>query len=724
MAEVTIQGGGELDGAILKGAATEATLQQLVKALGGAGSSTGAKVANAAAQNPNKKNVNDLAKESKGLVDEFKHLKAEHETLTGATKLFGAQLLVGSDKFANYTAAFTGYMQQFGVGFELLAKGIQLLVNSIDNQIEEFRKLSMVGADFGNSLFDSRYAAIDAGLSLKEFSGQVQSNARMLALLGGSTIAGTRRFQAISREIQFNSQPIFSRLGLTMAETTDLMTDYLDIQTTLGRGQKMSNAQLVSGTKNYIMELDLLSRITGISRKQLAEEQKKLSVDPSFQLLLSSMPAGAGKNVLDFVTAFTDSPELQRGIKDIFTFDGAAITDEGQRLQQLLGAPFIDVVRQLKNEEITREEALKQFGEMAKSASAVSDADKKLVSQLIAGGQTRFIIDAQLQKQVGLGKQVSEAISEQAAATQNAQKSITDFSSAITKFTNSLITLFKPFIESATNFLSGAAKYLDGITKMISGLGDLEKKFVLFGGAIVAVTGSILAYKAGKSVIGTVVGGAKSLVGGGGSNAASEVLGGISKQSGLKTALVGLAEGLKAFGMGSVKILIGAGVLAMVIGILGAGVGAAFYAVGFGLEKFGAGLASVTAVDGDKLKSVASGAKDLAIAMAELAGGGLKQGFTSIFTMGKGGPKEFAKNINSALDSLDKNKIESYTVALNNLSTSFSGLNTSMSKSMTAANKSSTDKLDELNMTMKMVLTVLEQGTRYSKETATNTADS
>ena len=34
MAEVKIVGGGELDGATLQGAATEATLQQLVKALG------------------------------------------------------------------------------------------------------------------------------------------------------------------------------------------------------------------------------------------------------------------------------------------------------------------------------------------------------------------------------------------------------------------------------------------------------------------------------------------------------------------------------------------------------------------------------------------------------------------------------------------------------------------------------------------------------------------
>lgn len=724
---VKIVGGGDLDGAVLQGAATEATLLLLVKQLGGAGSATGAKVANIAGKNPNLKSVNDLAKESKGLVDEFKNLKEQHETLSGASKLFAAQLIVGSDKFANYTAAFTGYMAQFGEGFALLAKGIQLLVNQIDNQIVEFRKLSMVGADFGNSIFDSRYAAINAGLSLEEFSGQVQSNSKMLALLGGSTTAGARRFQSISREIQLNSQPVFSKLGITMNETNDLMTDYLDIQTSIGRGQKMSNAQLVQGTKNYIMELDLLSRITGISRKELAEEQKRLSIDPSFQSVMASMGKDAAENMSKFVSGFKDSPAIQAGFKDLFTFDGGAITEEGQRLQNIFGAEIVDLVRKVKDNSISLEEANLVFNKMTDSANNVSDAEKLLIGQLIAGKNSQFIVNAELLRLGNRGAKTAEAIKQQEEATRSGQKAVTDFSSQITKFTNALITLFKPLIEFATNGLAKLTEFIGGITASINGLGKLEQNLLLVTGALGTIIGTMLAYKAGKAV----VGGAKNLLVGGGSNPASEVLTGLGKNSGIGAGLKGLAAGLKAFGgVGSVAIIKGAGVLALVIGILGGGafvgltlIAAGFALTGMALSRFATGLGEVAAIDGANLKSVASGAKELAMAMGELAGGGLKQGLSNIFTLGKGGPKEFAKNLNSALDSLDKSKIESYTVALNNLSTSFSGLNNNMSKGMSAANKSSTDKMDELNMTMKNVLAVLETGTRYSKQTASNTME-
>ena len=74
-----------------------------------------------------------------------------------------------------------------------------------------------------------------------------------------------------------------------MNETTDLMTDYLEIQTGLGRAQDMSNDQLVAGTKKYITELDLLARITGQSRKEAAEEQKKIANDKTLRLAMASM---------------------------------------------------------------------------------------------------------------------------------------------------------------------------------------------------------------------------------------------------------------------------------------------------------------------------------------------------------------------------------------------------------------------------------------------------
>ena len=714
MAEVKIVGGGELDGATLQGAATEATLQQLVKALGGAGSPTGSKVTAAAAQAP--KNVAQLAKESKGLVDEFKNLRKQHESLSTAGKMFVGQLIRGTDQFSNYTAAFTGYIQQFGEGFAMVAKGIQMLVGEVDAQVKEFRKLSQVGADFGNSIFDSRYAAINAGLSLEEFSGQVQSNAKMLALLGGSTMAGARRFQAISREIQLGFQPTLSRLGISMNETTDLMTDYLEIQTGLGRAQDMSNDQLVAGTKKYITELDLLARITGQSRKEAAEEQKKIANDKTLRLAMASLGEAASRELQTVLAAFSNDPEIQNAIKDVVVMGGSAITEEGMRLQQIMGG-MVPFAQRLGEGRVSAEEFLVAFGHNAKAANRNTQAQGMLYSRITASGSNFFNLDGALLKHGKMAEKLTEAQKEQAAAMASNNKRISDFQSAMTKFTNSLINLFSPLLEGATKALSYFADMISAVTTPLSKVEGFGKAVVLVTTGLLASYAAFKTYQMGKGLVRGVTSLASG--GGGGGGAGSKVLEGIGKGGpGIGKSLEGLAAGLKAFGMGSVKILIGATVLAGVITLLGAGVGAAFALTGLGIMVFANGLAKVAAIDGENLKNVAAGTKDLALAMGAMASGGIASGFANLFGAG---PKDFAKNINATLDSLDKNKIESYTIALNNLNSSFAGFNNNMSKTMTAGTKSSTDKLDQLNMTMKEMLTELQGQKRFVRQTAENT---
>jgi len=101
--------------------------------------------------------------------------------------------------------------------------------------------------------------------------------------------------------------------------------------------------------------------------------------------------------------------------------------------------------------------------------------------------------------------------------------------------------------------------------------------------------------------------------------------------------------------------------------------------------------------------------------MGALASGSMSSGFASLFG---GGPESFAKNINATLDSLDKDKIESYTTALNNLGESFAKVQSGMTSAVDSSGKTSAEKLDELNMTMKEVLYVLEGSKRYQRDTA------
>jgi hypothetical protein len=706
--------GSDLDGAILKGAATEATLQQLVRALGAKTGSAAEKLA--------KKNLSELTAEVKGNKKSFEEYKKKTEQAKEAIWDFGSAVISGSGKISDLTSSLTGFMATFGPGWAMLADGLQALIRLTDDQVKVFRQLSMVGADFGSSIFDSRIAAAQAGLSLDEFSGQIQQNAGTLALLGGSTNAGVRRFKNMTQEIQQNLQPTFSRLGLTMSETTDLMTDYLEVQTGLGRAQQMTDQELIDGTENYIKELDLLSRTTGMSRKEASEALKAQSKDRVLRSLMMSMDQGLQTQLQGMLATLNKtSPQIADAVKELIVTGGNPISDTAKGLM-LIAPELGSMARGLKDGTVTQQEymmAVQNAAVRAKEQNKIMGGTNALLGQM---GNEMFLVGGDLAQFSEVASKRTEAEQEQAAAQQEANKTVADFSSQMTKLASNLILLFSPLFKGLELVAAGFAKvvgWLSVVTSLFAKLTESSNYVAKAFGYAAAAAMGYGAYKGGKALIGKVGGGIGSMFGGGGGGGDSKVLEGISKSGGgLGAGLKGFASGLTAFA--NPTVLLGAAGLAAAITLIGAGLAAATWLMGGALEKFGEGLGKIGAIDGKNLNDVAMGTLKLSGAMATFGVGGVASGFASLFG---GGPESFAKNINATLDSLDKGKIDSYTVALNNLSNSFAGLNSNMSQTMTASNKTSGDKLDQLNMTMQAMLTELQTGKRYQKRTAENTEE-
>lgn len=710
MAEVRIEGGGELDGAILKGAATEATLQSLIKVLGAKTGPEAEKLA--------KKSLSELTAEVKGNKKSFEEYQKKTQQAKAAIWDFGSAIISGSGKISDLTSSLTGFMATFGPGWAMLADGLQALIRLTDDQVKVFRQLSMVGADFGSSIFDSRIAAAQAGLSLEEFSGQIQQNAGTLALLGGSTNAGVRRFKNMTQEIQRNLQPTFSRLGLTMSETTDLMTDYLEVQTGLGRAQQMTDQELIDGTENYIKELDLLSRTTGMSRKEASEALKAQSKDRVLRSLMMSMDQGLQTQMQGMLATLNKtSPEIADAVKELVVTGGNPISDTAKGLM-LIAPELGSMARGLKDGTVTQQEymmAVQNAAVRAKEQNKIMGGTNALLGQM---GNGMFLVGGDLAQFSEVASKRTEAEQEQIKAQQEANKTVADFGSQMTKLMSGLILVFSPMFKVLGYVTSKLAELVGFLAAGINSLGGFGKAIL---GLTMTVLAAIAAYKTAK-VAGSAIGGVKNFISGGGSKntgGGSQVLEGISKSGGgLGAGLKGFASGLTAFA--NPTVLLGAAGLAAAITLIGAGLAAATWLMGGALEKFGEGLGKIGAIDGKNLNDVAMGTLKLSGAMATFGVSGVASGFASLFG---GGPESFAKNINATLDSLDKGKIDSYTVALNNLSNSFAGLNSNMSQTMTASNKTSGDKLDQLNMTMQAMLTELQTGKRYQKRTAENTEE-
>ena len=729
----------ELRDGIIEGAASEATLKEILAKIGADGK--GAKEATAMA-----KSMNEVTKSAKNASTSFDQHVAYHKKFSSVIQDFGINIVKGTDKFGDFTSSLTGYMSQFGLGFALMAQGIQRLVDELDQQIGVFRDLSTVGADFGDSIFGSRMAAIEAGLALDVFTNAVKKNADTLALLDGNVNMGAKRFTAVSRVVQRDLQPTFSKYGVTMEETTQLLTDYLEIQTGLGDAQKMSNDDLVRGTENYVKELDLLARTTGLSRKEASEALKlqqqdkvlknlMMSMTKEQQLRLGGMLAGIEKT----------SPEMAAAIKELVVTGGAPISDNAKSLA-LINPRLLTMAAGLKDGSVSNAE----FGAEMRRTAVIAQEQGKTMGQVnglaTLLGSGLFGAGAEMSKFTKFMEGSAEAIEDQRKAEESAGKVVTDFSNQMRKLMNQIILAISPFLYGIELFMAGITKVVSllntGFVKaLISVAAILGVVLVGLKGLAVVVAATKAAYAFSRSgnvmstgkqaamglydkAKGFVMGGGSKAPaggggGGGGSSSASKVLEGVGKGGPtIGASLKSLAGGLAAFGVKAPLILIGAAAVGASIALIGAGIAGAAWLMGTAFSKFADDLSKFNSIDGQNLKSVASGTMALSAAMATFGVSGIAAGFGKLFG---GGGESLAKNINATLDSLDKGKIDSYTTALNGLSESFAGLNNNMSKTVATTGKNSSDKLEELNSTMKAMLSELQNQKRFVKQTAENT---
>jgi hypothetical protein len=334
------------------------------------------------------------------------------------------------------------------------------------------------------------------------------------------------------------------------------------------------------------------------------------------------------------------------------------------------------------------------------------------------GQSTQAIIDEQEKR-----KELTKGAKQFADASENLssrfQKLLVPFQQGVDMIIGGLASIIGPESYIATTLDALGTKFND----WFDGLEDSGKKWM--GGLAIAagVAAAALTAFAGKKA----VTGVSSYLTGGGPGGGGKMPGmNILKSAGAGggSVLSGAAKGISAFAAMGPKILIGAGIIAGVVAILGAGVGLGALAAGKGLQSLAEGLNSFQNVDGEKLKDIASATGKLSLAMAQMGSGALKGGVSGF--VGKifgGGSENFAKNLNKALDELDKSKIDMYATSIENLGNAMTNLRGGMTGTMTTTASATGDKLDQLNNTMEQILMAMSDNNRYSRITSQATTE-
>ena len=287
----------ELIRAIEKSSAnTNKAVQQLIAELKKPGRANYRDIQNLAGE------LTKLAKNAKTNNEEFKQLadqaaelarkmsinaKLQDDINSTASKLvntffsLGDAAVTGKDNISFFTESVRNFPFVGAVAADL--------GKSLDFNIDQFRALSSVGADFSQSLVQLRIASRDAFLPLLEFTDLVAKNSSQLAGLFGSVNQGAVELSKLTRSVRSNLIPEFAGLGITTENLNEFLGTFFELQRIQNRSQFRDQEQATQAIRSYTIEVDRIARLTGVQREALNDAIRAQRDDSVFQAYLRGL---------------------------------------------------------------------------------------------------------------------------------------------------------------------------------------------------------------------------------------------------------------------------------------------------------------------------------------------------------------------------------------------------------------------------------------------------
>lgn len=216
-------------------------------------------------------------------TDTFAHLSKGGMRVSEAFNIVGDNAKGAGFLFGDTIGKFSG----------LLAKGSQFYEENLD----AFRLLSKGGMNFENSLVKLGEAAAGTRLGIREFTELMQTNNKAFATLPGGVAQGAKEFTKASQAM-FDDSGLVDRmtgLGFTTEDLNSLLSTTYTQQRRLGLSQEASQKIAIEQVANLGKEMDLMAKLTGISRKEQEDLMRKQQENGQVQAAIADEIARGGK---------------------------------------------------------------------------------------------------------------------------------------------------------------------------------------------------------------------------------------------------------------------------------------------------------------------------------------------------------------------------------------------------------------------------------------------
>jgi hypothetical protein len=339
-----------------KNAASEATLQEILKVMkanGAAGKGGG--------QSTAKQNLNQTQDAGQGAS-------------AGAASKFGkalGQAVYSSGKFAGATVAATKSLVGFGasatglisdlanVGDSLTAAAgtfsaipivggplssiFTAVAGAVEKSTGAFQSAAKSGATFGGSINTFAASASAAGMTMDKFGALISKNADSMVILGGTTESGAKRFAELTKQIRSSGVGTeLYNLGYTTEEVNSGMASYIKQMGNTGKLQGKSTSEIAAASGKYLKELDGLAKITGETREEKMKEQEALQKDAQFRAATANLEPDQKEMLQNFITSFPKAQ--QAAVKDMIA-TGSITSDAASKMNTQMGAASAQIMQ-------------------------------------------------------------------------------------------------------------------------------------------------------------------------------------------------------------------------------------------------------------------------------------------------------------------------------------------------------------------------------------------
>lgn len=518
-----------------------------------------------------------------------------------------------------------------GGALNALAFVAGLAMGVFDSTAKTFYDLTKSGATFGGDMIAMRNAASASGSTLEDFGKAVGGNIKGLSSFSGGSTNGAMALTNLTREAR-NNQRELTRLGISYRDTPEFLAGFVGDLSNAGFSLQSFGGDFGRVAKvavTYRKDLQALSEITGKNLADQEAESKKLATDSAFQSVLADMNVEQAASMKALMASM--SPLEQQMLKEqmvLGTFGSetaaAAATMPGVAgrvtdVANALARGESDMVAVYANSSTARNAQLAEDAATAREYAKMGVYTNNTLTKI--GDENAIFLSRQAEQNAAAAGNLDE-VRKQQAIQQELTDNITQREEAMQQIRVAFQTLGTALIDSGiVGVIVGGMEILaDTITGISSLIGDNVISALVIGiGGLFAASAAVGAVKSGVGAITSKL--TAGLFGGGGAGGGKGggILGGLLK---------GAAGGLKAFS--NPQILIGAGVLAGTILLIGGAIAGATWLMGAALPKLSEGLKTFADLDGQALADTAYGMLMLSGAMAAFGAGTAVAGLGSL----------------------------------------------------------------------------------------------